>query len=190
FQEIMLGYSDSNKDGGYWMANWMQHRAQQTLAAVCRRYNVAFRLFHGRGGTVGRGGGRTGSAIAAMPSAARNGRIRLTEQGEVISFRYGLPGLAHRHLEQLVSAMLLAGIRAQTGEAEDREAHTDSELMDEIAARSMDAYRALIANDVLWDFYIRATPIEHISRIPIASRPVSRKAAAEVAFEDLRAIPW
>ena len=190
FQEIMLGYSDSNKDGGYWMANWMQHRAQQTLADVCRRYNVAFRLFHGRGGTVGRGGGRTGSAIAAMPSAARNGRIRLTEQGEVISFRYGLPGLAHRHLEQLVSAMLLAGIRAQTGEAEDREAHTDSELMDEIAARSMDAYRALIANDVLWDFYIRATPIEHISRIPIASRPVSRKAAAEVAFEDLRAIPW
>ncbi|MBW3555155.1 MAG: phosphoenolpyruvate carboxylase, partial [Gemmatimonadetes bacterium] len=87
FQEIMLGYSDSNKDGGYWMANWALHRAQATLGAVCREHSVDFRLFHGRGGTVGRGGGRANQAISAMPPAAQNGRIRLTEQGEVISFR-------------------------------------------------------------------------------------------------------
>ncbi|HEY0672166.1 MAG TPA: phosphoenolpyruvate carboxylase [Longimicrobiales bacterium] len=190
FQEIMLGYSDSNKDGGYWMANWMQQRAQQTLADVCRAHDVTFRLFHGRGGTVGRGGGRAGSAITAMPPSAHNGRIRITEQGEVISFRYGLPDLAHRHLEQLISAMLLTTIRARSGALDQANEIADRPLMDEIARASMQVYRELIDDETLWDFYIRATPIEHISRIPIASRPVSRKAAAEVAFEDLRAIPW
>ena len=108
FQEIMLGYSDSNKDGGYWMANWALHKAQRSLGEVCREYDVDFRLFHGRGGTVGRGGGRANQAILAMPRVAHNGRIRLTEQGEVISFRYALPEIARRHLEQLVSAMLTA----------------------------------------------------------------------------------
>ncbi len=190
FQEVMLGYSDSNKDGGYWMANWMQHRAQHTLSDVCRQHGVSFRLFHGRGGTVGRGGGRTGSAITAMPTSAHNGRIRMTEQGEVISFRYGLPGLAHRHLEQLVSTMLLTTVRAQHGATPDDRPPADDRLMDEIAHASMRAYRELIDDENFWDFYITATPIEQISRIPIASRPVSRKAAAEVAFEDLRAIPW
>jgi phosphoenolpyruvate carboxylase len=190
FQEIMLGYSDSNKDGGYWMANWMQQRAQQTLSDVCRAHDVSFRLFHGRGGTVGRGGGRAGSAITAMPASAHNGRIRMTEQGEVISFRYGLPGLAHRHLEQLVSAMLITTIKARSGQAEEERPSEDDELMSRIAQASMRAYRELIEDERLWNFYITATPIEHISRIPIASRPVSRKAAAEVAFDDLRAIPW
>ena len=190
FQEIMLGYSDSNKDGGYWMANWMQQRAQQTLATVCREHNIAFRLFHGRGGTVGRGGGRAGSAIAAMPAVAHNGRIRLTEQGEVISFRYGLGALAHRHLEQLVSAMLSNTARARSNEMESERSEEEIALMDRIAQESMRAYRELIDDETLWSFYVRATPIEHISKIPIASRPVSRKAAAEVDFEDLRAIPW
>ncbi|HET9441188.1 MAG TPA: phosphoenolpyruvate carboxylase, partial [Longimicrobiales bacterium] len=148
------------------------------------------RLFHGRGGTVGRGGGRAGSAITAMPPSAHNGRIRITEQGEVISFRYGLPDLAHRHLEQLVSAMLLTTIRARSGAMAQANEIADLPLMDEIARASMQVYRELIEAETLWDFYVRATPIEHISRIPIASRPVSRKAAAEVAFEDLRAIPW
>jgi phosphoenolpyruvate carboxylase len=119
FQEIMLGYSDSNKDGGYWMANWALHRAQDRLGTVCREHDVAFRLFHGRGGTVGRGGGRANLAIAAMPQAAHNGRLRVTEQGEVISFRYALAGLAHRHTEQLVSAMLLATARADASRAPD-----------------------------------------------------------------------
>ena len=190
FQEIMLGYSDSNKDGGYWMANWAQQRAQERLSVVCRENKVSFRLFHGRGGTVGRGGGRAGSAIHAMPRVAHNGRIRVTEQGEVISFRYGLAGLAHRHLEQLLSAMLLTTAQAMRDDRESTRDEADLQLMDDIAQSTMRAYRELIDDEQLWQFYIRATPIEHISRIPIASRPVSRKAAAEVDFEDLRAIPW
>lgn len=190
FQEIMLGYSDSNKDGGYWMANWAQHRAQEALGRVCRQHGIAFRLFHGRGGTVGRGGGRAGGAIDAMPPVAHNGRIRVTEQGEVISFRYALPGLAHRHTEQLVSAMLRTTVAGATHELPREPVAADLELMDEIAKASMAAYRALIDDPQLWDFYIQSTPIEHISRLPIASRPVSRKSATEVQFEDLRAIPW
>ncbi|HSJ33397.1 MAG TPA: phosphoenolpyruvate carboxylase [Longimicrobiales bacterium] len=187
FQEIMLGYSDSNKDGGYWMANWALHRAQRSLGSVCREHDIDFRLFHGRGGTVGRGGGRANLAISAMPRAAHNGRLRVTEQGEVISFRYALAGLAHRHTEQLVSAQLLATARGEDEEAHDEQAWS---AMDEIAAASMRAYRELIDADDFWDWYIRTTPIEQISRLPIASRPVSRKNAAEVAFDDLRAIPW
>lgn len=198
FQELMLGYSDSNKDGGYWMANWALHRAQDTLGRVCREHGVEFRLFHGRGGTVGRGGGRANTAIGAMPAAAQNGRIRVTEQGEVISFRYALPGIAHRHTEQLVSALLLSTVSAQSEAVHDgTEARTDEagetaadDLMDRIADRSMRAYRELIDSDALWPWYIRITPIEQISRLPIASRPVSRKSADEVAFDDLRAIPW
>ena len=190
FQEIMLGYSDSNKDGGYWMANWAQHHAQRELAEVCREHNIGFRLFHGRGGTVGRGGGRAGSAITAMPAVTHNGRIRVTEQGEVISFRYALPDLAHRHAEQLVNALLLA--TAQSAGPLDAEpaGPLAGALVDTIARASMRAYRELIEDPQLWQFYIRSTPIEHISRIPIASRPVSRTAASEVRFEDLRAIPW
>ncbi|HEX6064475.1 MAG TPA: phosphoenolpyruvate carboxylase [Longimicrobiales bacterium] len=190
FQEIMLGYSDSNKDGGYWMANWAQHRAQEDLSRVCRDHGIQFRLFHGRGGTVGRGGGRAGGAIDAMPPVAHNGRIRVTEQGEVISFRYGLPGLAHRHTEQLVSAMLRTTVAARAHELPREPGRDDFELMDEIAEASMAAYRELIDDPRLWDFYIQTTPIEQISRLPIASRPVSRKSATEVQFEDLRAIPW
>ena len=188
FQELMLGYSDSNKDGGYWMANWALHRAQDALGRVCREHDVDFRLFHGRGGTVGRGGGRANLAISAMPAAAQNGRIRLTEQGEVISFRYALPGIAHRHTEQLVSAVLLA--TAPQTQAAAPPVESAFAIMDRIAGASMRAYRALIDDDAFWPWYVRVTPIEHISRLPIASRPVSRKSADDVAFEDLRAIPW
>ncbi|MGH7447298.1 MAG: phosphoenolpyruvate carboxylase, partial [Longimicrobiales bacterium] len=188
FQEIMLGYSDSNKDGGYWMANWALQRAQERLGTVCREHSIDFRLFHGRGGTVGRGGGRANLAIAAMPRAAHNGRLRVTEQGEVISFRYALAGLAHRHTEQLVSAQLLATARADT--AADMHDEAAASLMDDIASTAMRTYRELIDADSFWPWYISVTPIEQISRLPIASRPVSRKNAAEVDFEDLRAIPW
>jgi phosphoenolpyruvate carboxylase len=189
FQEIMLGYSDSNKDGGYWMANWALHKSQRLLGEVCRQHAVDFRLFHGRGGTVGRGGGRANQAILAMPRVAHNGRIRLTEQGEVISFRYALPEIARRHLEQLVSAMLVA-FGSEGHDAPRRHAGRPEELMDTIAKRSMAAYRELIDHPGLWPWYIHVTPIEQISRLPIASRPVSRKSASEVDFEGLRAIPW
>ena len=192
FQEIMLGYSDSNKDGGYWMANWALHQAQDRIARACRRHEVDFRLFHGRGGTVGRGGGGANQAILAMPHAVHNGRIRFTEQGEVISFRYALPGIARRHLEQIVNAMVRSTAlgRADAGGAPDAAGEADRALMERIATESMQAYRALIEADGLWSWYTRATPIEQISRLPIASRPVSRRSARTVDFDDLRAIPW
>lgn len=190
FQEIMLGYSDSNKDGGFWMANWALHKGQATLGQVCRDFGIDFRLFHGRGGTVGRGGGSANKAILAMPSASHSGRIRFTEQGEVISFRYALPDIAHRHLEQIVNAMLVA-----SNPPKDKVEHTTLEepegaLLESLASRSMTAYRTLIENPDLWTWYTFITPIAQISRLPIASRPVSRKSADEVDFDSLRAIPW
>ena len=216
-QEVMLGYSDSNKDGGYWMANLALRRAQQELAASCAGAGVGLRLFHGRGGTVGRGGGRANLAIRALPPAVHTGRIRFTEQGEVISFRYGQPEIARRHLEQVVHAVLLA-----TGSTDDKDGASAvgegtgvssggpagavdgggggagegdgdpaaQRLLARIGRRSMAIYRGLIEAEGFWRFYTVATPIEQISRIPIASRPVSRKGASEVDFEGLRAIPW
>ncbi|MDL1879370.1 phosphoenolpyruvate carboxylase, partial [Cytophagia bacterium CHB2] len=191
FQEIMLGYSDSNKDGGYWMANWALYQAQQAAAEVCRRHQIDFRLFHGRGGTVGRGGGRANQAILAMPAGSHNSRIRFTEQGEVITFRYSSPALAHRHLEQIVHAMLTAQARhAPPTPAAASSTSESHELMNEIAQQAMRSYQSLIRHPEFWQWYISVTPIEHISRLPIASRPVSRKAAHEVDFDGLRAIPW
>ncbi len=191
FQEIMLGYSDSNKDGGYWMANWALYQAQQAAAEVCRRHQIDFRLFHGRGGTVGRGGGRANQAILAMPAGSHNGRIRFTEQGEVITFRYSSPALAHRHLEQIVHAMLTAQARhAKPTLAVARANSENHAVMGEIAQHAMHSYQSLVRHPEFWPWYIAITPIEHISRLPIASRPVSRKAAHEVDFDGLRAIPW
>jgi phosphoenolpyruvate carboxylase len=193
FQEVMLGYSDSNKDGGYWMANWALHRAQDSLARVARGHGVDLRLFHGRGGTIGRGGGRASRAILAMPAHAHTGRIRFTEQGEVISFRYGLRDLARRHLEQIVSAMIRAladgegvGRGSPASRALDPE---DAGLVERLAGASMAAYRDLVHDPEFWEWYTAVTPIEQISRLPIASRPVSRS-GAEMALEGLRAIPW
>ena len=187
FQEIMLGYSDSNKDGGYWMANWALEKAQQKLGAVCREYNIDFRLFHGRGGTVGRGGGRSNQAILALPPISNNGRIRFTEQGEVISFRYSLSAITRRHLEQIVNAMIRVTVSEEKGRAEKEQL---VQLMEKMANDSMDAYRTLIDDEEFWPWYTTITPIEHISRLPIASRPVSRGGADAADFENLRAIPW
>lgn len=189
FQEIMLGYSDSNKDGGYWMSNWALHKAQAALGEVCRKNGIKFRLFHGRGGTVGRGGGRAGQAILAMPPVVRNGSIRFTEQGEVISFRYALADIARRHLEQIVNASL-RGSCPMLPNVSATHNPKDEELMERIAVRAMAAYRELVEDPAFWIWYTQTTPIEHISRLPIASRPVSRKAASEVDLEGLRAIPW
>ncbi len=191
FQELMLGYSDSNKDGGYWMANWALHRAQGRLSEVCRAHDVDFRLFHGRGGTVGRGGGRANQAILAMPEPVHNGRIRFTEQGEVISFRYALPAIARRHLEQIFNAMLRASAGAveRPLDQEDVAEVTAHRIVASMADTAMEAYRSLIHDDEFWPWYVKTTPIQHISRLPIASRPVSR-GSGEVDFEGLRAIPW
>ena len=196
FQEVMLGYSDSNKDGGYWMANWALHRAQDALGSVCRELGIDLRLFHGRGGTVGRGGGRASLGILAMPASVQNGRIRFTEQGEVISFRYGMPEIARRHLEQIVSAMMWSVAR---GDALPRPSHRappfvpsvgDVRLMDGLATASSVTYRHLLEDDEFWPWYLRSTPIGFISGLPITSRPSSRSAGTQLAFEGLRAIPW
>ena len=201
FQEVMLGYSDSNKDGGYWMANWALHKAIDRLGRVSKAHDVDLRLFHGRGGTVGRGGGHTYQAIRAMPPVVHNGRIRFTEQGEIITFRYALPQIARRHVEQVVSATITSTAHA-THSAPEAAANgttggivrhavdsAPAQLMDRIADAAMDTYRALIDDPDWWPWYTQATPIEQISRLPIASRPVSRS-GSEVDFESLRAIPW
>ncbi|MGV3618621.1 MAG: phosphoenolpyruvate carboxylase [Fimbriimonas sp.] len=186
-QEIMLGYSDSSKDGGYLAANWALQSTLADLAKVSEETGVPFRLFHGRGGTVGRGGGRANRAILSQPAGSFSGRIRFTEQGEVISFRYSLPPIAHRHLEQIVSAVLLAA--AGQGNPGAEEAYHDA--MQELEETSRAAYRALVYEDKeFWSFYSQATPIEFIALLPIASRPVFRPGKALTGIEGLRAIPW
>ncbi|MFN1835487.1 phosphoenolpyruvate carboxylase [Balneola sp. MJW-20] len=189
FQEIMLGYSDSNKDGGYWMANWALDKAQYQLGKVCRKHNVDFRLFHGRGGTVGRGGGQSSKAILAMPAISNNGKIRFTEQGEVISFRYSLTGITHRHLEQIVNAMAMVTMQPGDGEHNLKGDH-EKNIMEDLAEKSMKTYRGLIDDKDFWGWYMGTTPIEYIGKLPIASRPVSRGSTGEMNFDSLRAIPW
>lgn len=192
-QEIMLGYSDSNKDGGFMMANVALHEAQEHTGRVARELGVQIRFFHGRGGTVGRGGGRAGRAILASPPSARSGRLRFTEQGEVISFRYALPQIAHRHLEQILNAAIRCEVsRVRPGDeappATER-AEVQSLLM-RLSDASMKRYRGLIDDAAFWPWFLGASPIEHIGSLPIASRPVSRASGSQFAFDQLRAIPW
>lgn len=192
FQEVMLGYSDSNKDGGFLMANAALHRAQEELTGAASACGVRVRFFHGRGGTVGRGGGRAGRAILAAPRAALSGELRFTEQGEVISFRYGLADIAYRHLEQILNAsMRAAGAQTPEGTAPGG----CSALLERLAASSMAAYRNLIDRPEFWGWFIAASPIAHIGALPIASRPVSRAVGGGASgggsgFDQLRAIPW
>ncbi len=186
-QEVMLGYSDSSKDGGFLAANWALQSTLSNLAATSKRTGIPMRLFHGRGGTVGRGGGRANKAILSQPAGSFMGRIRFTEQGEVVSFRYSLPPIAHRHLEQIVNAVLLAASGIGVPDAEARY----GEVMAELEEESRAAYRSLVYDDPeFWAFYTQATPIEHISLLPIASRPVYRPGNALAGIEGLRAIPW
>ncbi len=190
-QEVMLGYSDSSKDGGFLSATWSLFKAQKELTEVCQAHGVRLKLFHGRGGTVGRGGGRANQAILAQPRGSLEGKIRFTEQGEVVAFRYSIPPLANRHLEQIVQAVILASTR----DTETPIPESWIEGFDQLAKHSYDHYRSLIYEDQeFWEFYKQATPITHISNLRIASRPVSRssKKSSEgsEAIENLRAIPW
>lgn len=187
FQEIMLGYSDSNKDGGYWMANWRLYKAQRDVAHVCRDAGVRFRFFHGRGGSVARGGGRAHRAIRSSPPEGRSGGIRFTEQGEVITFRYAMPDLARRHLEQIVGAVL-ASSAAPAEPPPSGGADLDT-LMDALSTLSMRAYRDLIDRPDFWEWFVDRSPVRHIGDLQIASRPVSRS-GGDLRFDSLRAIPW
>ncbi len=184
-QEIMLGYSDSNKDGGFLMANCSLQRAQAEVAEAGSSRGVRIRFFHGRGGTVGRGGGRAGRAILAAPGRARSGSLRFTEQGEVISFRYALPEIARRHLEQIVHAALICEATRDAGDESDVWG-----FMMPLADRAMGAYRQLIDHPAFWEWFVSSTPIAQIASLPIASRPVSRAKGGSMTFDGLRAIPW
>ncbi len=185
-QEVMIGYSDSNKDVGFLAANWALYEAQASIAAVCRAAGVPLRLFHGRGTSIGRGGGPSGQAILAQPPGSLGGRMRLTEQGEALSERYADPDLAHRHLEQVAYAFILSSAR------DERELPPLKERYREALARASEAaqaqYRGLLEHDGFLDFYHAVTPIEEISRLDIGSRPARRK--GEKSLQNLRAIPW
>jgi len=186
-QTVMVGYSDSNKDGGYTTANWELHLAQRALAAVCREQGVSLTLFHGRGGTVGRGGGPTNRAVLAQPPESVGGRLRLTEQGESVTNRYSNPALARRHLEQLVHAVLVAGERRPAGTPARGGAW--EQAMTGLSPLGEKAYRGLVHETPALARYLRsATPLDEIERLNIGSRPARRGPVAGLA--DLRAIPW
>lgn len=186
FQEIMLGYSDSNKDGGYWSANWRLFDGQDRLARTLRDAQVNFRFFHGRGGTIARGGGRAHRAILASPRSSANGRIRFTEQGEVISFRYASAALAHRHLEQIINAALQTTSHVAHADSIERTVAAD---MNVLAESSRALYRQLIDDPGFWPWFLTFSPVLHVGELPIASRPVAR-AGGSLEFANLRAIPW
>jgi phosphoenolpyruvate carboxylase len=186
-QEVMLGYSDSNKDGGYLAANWALYRAELDLVELARAEGIRLRLFHGRGGTVGRGGGPSYEAIRAQPPGAVAGALRITEQGEVIAAKYADPDLARRNLEALVAATLESTLLDVEGLGDDAE--PAYALLDDLAARAQAAYRALVHETPGFvEWFRAATPISELGELNIGSRPPSRKAGSSIA--DLRAIPW
>src|SRR6185437_6143527 len=177
-QEVMLGYSDSNKDGGFLAANARLYETQDPMADVCARHGAGIELFHGRGGAIGRGGGPMGRAIAALSARALNGRLKFTEQGEVVFTRYGNPGIAHRHLEQIAYSTFVASVKPQTAEASASTMRRWQDTLDDLAGRSLDDYRALVDHTPGFERYFReATPFPEIAEHTIASRPVSRSNA-------------
>lgn len=187
WQEVMLGYSDSNKDGGYLTANWALYRAEMRLVEACAAHGVKLRLFHGRGGTVGRGGGPSYEAILAQPAGSVTGGLRVTEQGEIIASKYSDPELGRRNLEALVAATMEASLDdvEQIGER----AGDYHQALDELSAHALAAYRALVYDTPEFVAYFRgSTPIAEIAELNIGSRPASR--TSSIRIEDLRAIPW
>ncbi len=196
-QMVMIGYSDSNKDSGYLAANWALYEAQAAVAEVCRAHRIRFTLFHGRGGTVARGGGPANRAIRAQPPGTIHGRFRVTEQGEVIGSRYGDHDLAHRHLEQIVSAVLLAS--APIPVDADGETHSEAPVelpagwrncVAQMSTQARAEYRSLVYETPgFLDFWRAATPLDEISRLRIGSRPAARQGGG-VDVTHIRAIPW
>ena len=196
-QEIMIGYSDSNKDGGFLRSSWSLYQAQQRLARTCRAYDVKQTLFHGRGGSIGRGGGPANRAILAQPPGSVQGRIKITEQGEVISARYSNRAVAQRHLEQLVNAVLLASCETYQDSLEGEELSENSshesaqnwaEILETASERSEQKYRALVEKPAFLRYFHEATPIEQLAQMNIGSRPAKRRQTSDIS--DLRAIPW
>jgi len=186
-QEVMLGYSDSNKDGGYLTANWELYKAEVELVQVFAKHGIELRLFHGRGGTVGRGGGPSYDAILAQPPGSVNGQIRITEQGEVIASKYSNPEIGRRNLETLLAATLEATLLHPHGA--DSTMPEYHRIMEALSRDAYAAYRKLVYETPgFTDYFFTATPIREIAELNIGSRPSSRKPSDKI--EDLRAIPW
>jgi phosphoenolpyruvate carboxylase len=185
--EVMVGYSDSGKDSGYLAAQWAIYRAQEELADVARRHDVPLTIFHGRGGSAGRGGGPTYTAIASQPAGHPPGRLKVTEQGETVSFKYSLEGLAHRNLEAALAGTLLAAFPERLPAPPGRD---DRAVLDELAAVSRRAYRAFVWEAAGFAPFFRAfTPVDELALLEIASRPARRPEDADY-LGSLRAIPW
>jgi phosphoenolpyruvate carboxylase len=184
----MVGYSDSNKDGGYLAATWATYRAQQELARAAAAAGVELVVFHGRGGAVGRGGGPMGRAIMARPSAAASPTFKITEQGEVIFARYGSLPIAERHLEQVLNALLLSSVRSAGSDPPEEWVN----VMERLAETSYSAYEALVKrNPDFMAFFHAATPFSELATLNLASRPVSRAGGDSLpGLDELRAIPW
>jgi phosphoenolpyruvate carboxylase len=188
-QEIMLGYSDSNKDGGYLAANWFVHEAQRTLADLADEFAVKLRFFHGKGGSVDRGGGQSHRSLRAQPHAAHGGRLRITEQGEVITLKYSDPEIARRNLEQLTSAVIAATCLPGPDETSGGRLEAWRATMAELAYISFEHYQTLVYRTPGFeDYFWQATPIDVIEQLRLGSRPSRRKASRNV--RTLRAIPW
>jgi phosphoenolpyruvate carboxylase len=187
YQEVMIGYSDSNKDGGYITSTWSLHESSKALTPVFEAAGVSMQLFHGRGGAVGRGGGSSFQAIQAQPPGTVQGRIRITEQGEVIAAKYGTPDSARTNLEAMTSAALLASLEPERLSPADAKRFADA--MDEISGTAFRTYRDLVYDtEGFREFFRQLTPIQEISGLKIGSRPASRTKSNKI--EDLRAIPW
>jgi phosphoenolpyruvate carboxylase len=182
----MIGYSDSNKDGGYLTANWALYQGQEDIAKVAHKHGITLTIFHGRGGTIARGGGPANRAIRAQPADTINGRFRITEQGETIAARYSNPKLAHRHLEQIIHAVLMASSPVKT---KNDVSQTWRTAMDSMSVTARKAYRGLVYETAGFiDFWQAATPLDEIKRMHIGSRPAARAKSGEVT--KIRAIPW
>lgn len=209
-QEVMIGYSDSSKDGGILTSSWELYKAQERLWEVARQHGVELRLFHGRGGTVGRGGGPSHEAILAQPSGTVAGRIKITEQGEVVSSKYSLPEIAMRSLELTTAAVIAASLPSTKPHEENSKKKKDSvgflsepsqdlavdnllgqwqSVMEEISEKAFAAYRGFVRGEGFLDYFTQATPVEELQHLRIGSRPAKRKQGSK-SLDDLRAIPW